>query len=133
MRLAFPLCGPLPDPSLWLDSWFNLRGRMECVVLHLLFFSGFRGRAALVVSMATRGKAARPPASLTTQQETTCLGDHWPLFLGFTQGSLQKNLGRLLLSADPEGLTGMEEILLQQEIEWAECRAWIDIPRRFHS
>ena len=91
--------------------------------MHLLLFSGFRGPAALAASMATGGEAARLLASLTTQQETTCLGDRWPLFWGSTVESFQEKLGRPLPSADPEGLTGMEEIRLQQEIEWAKYRA----------
>lgn len=70
------------------------------------------------------GEAARLLASLTTQQERTCLGDRRPLFWGSTVESFQKKLGRPPLSADPEGLTGMEEILLQQEIEWAQYTAW---------
>lgn len=34
------------DPSPWLDSWWNQRARLECVVSHLLFCSVFRGPAA---------------------------------------------------------------------------------------
>lgn len=120
VRLAFPRCGPPPGSSPWLDSWFNLRGRMECTCC---CFPVSEGQRPWPLPWQPGGEAARLLASLTTQQETTCLGDRWPLFWGSTVESFQEKLGRPLPSADPEGLTGMEEIRLQQEIEWAKYRA----------
>lgn len=69
-------------------------------------------------------EAAGLPAVLTAHWEKTCRGDCWPLFWGSKGASFQKALRRLLQYADLEGLTVMEEILLQQEIEWIKWRAW---------
>lgn len=69
-------------------------------------------------------EAAGLPVLLIAQWERTCLGDCWPLVWDSKAESFQKELWRRLLYADLEGLTVMEEILLQQEIEWIKWRAW---------
>lgn len=99
---------------------------MECVVLHLLFFSVFQRASGPGHFHDNQEEAAGLPVFLATQQEGTCPGDCWPrfCFCDCKVESLQKELRRLLVYADLEGLTVMEEILLLQEIEWIKCRAW---------
>lgn len=95
--------------------------------LALAVFSVFQRASGPGRSHDNQEEAAGLPVFLAPQQEGTCRGEGWPLFCGCKVESLQKDPRRLLVYADLEGLTVMEEILLLQEIEWIKCRAW----RRF--
>lgn len=82
------------------------------MVLHLAVLFHFQRASGSGHSHGNQEEAAGPPASLTTQQDRTCLGERWPLFRGSTVESFQKKPGRVLLYADPEGPTVREEVLL---------------------
>lgn len=95
---------PQMDPSLRLDSWFNLQAGTDGMpVLALAVLFRFQGASGPGHFHGNQKEAAGLPVSLTTQRERTRLGDGWPLFWGSTVESFQKKRRRLLLSADLKG------------------------------
>ena len=119
LRVPLPGCRlhARTDPSLRLDSWFNLPGGkhgMPPLALAVLF--RFRRPVALAISMATR--STRPAFQLHEPQgrREPILVTCWPLFGSSKVESFQKRWRRLLLCADLKGWQWCEEFYFSRKL-----------------
>lgn len=117
LHLRVPLPGSRlharTDPSLRLDSWFNLPGRkhgMPLLALAVLF--RFQKASGPGHFHGNQKHAASLPVSWTTRQKRTRLGHLLATLWEFQSGMFPEEMKETAALCWPEGLTVMRGILL---------------------